>query len=82
MIGSVTENLRKLARQYSGQEIHNEDGTYTQVVDILLCAANAIEEQENKLTYGGKTKSAGGFLLRRGCLITIKSFCAIVERIL
>lgn len=44
MIGSITENLRKLAKQYSGREIQNEDGTHTQVADILLYAANYIND--------------------------------------
>ena len=49
MIGSVAENLRILARQYSGQEIYNEDGTYTQAADILLYAADHIIELQKSL---------------------------------
>ena len=57
---NIVEKLNELAKLYSGQEIINEDGSYTQVADILLCAAADVAEVKHGKWENGECSECGG----------------------
>ena len=71
---NIVEKLNELAKLYSGQEIINEDGSYTQVADILLCAAADVAE----VRHGKWIEQEDGFGdTYYDCSCCGESFCLI-----